>query len=208
MKEHFGLYLILTDPAAGYETTAKAAVECGIRYLQLRMKDAPRDEAIRMAKTLRGITAGTETRFIVNDDIEVAMACDADGIHLGQGDMPLAQARARWNQPGKIYGLSTHSLEQAEKALQEKPDYIGIGPVFPTATKKDHDPALGIAETARIAREIPLTSVAIGGITPENLPELLNAGVGNFCVVGAVNAQPDPKTAILNLRKIWESHAF
>lgn len=208
MKEHFGLYLILTDPAAGYETTAKAAVDCGVRYLQLRMKDTPREETIRMGKVLRRITAGTETRFIVNDDVEVAMACNADGIHLGQGDMPLAQARARWNHPGKIYGLSTHSLVQAEQALQEKPDYIGIGPVFPTATKKGHDPALGTAETARIAREIPLTSVAIGGITAENLPDLLNAGVKNFCVVSAVNAQSDPTTAILNLQKTCNTLSF
>mgnify|MGYP001146658808 CR=1 FL=1 len=208
MKEHFGLYLILTAPVAGYETAAKAAVDCGIRYLQLRMKDARQGEAIRMGQTLRRITAGTETRFIVNDDIEVAMACDADGIHLGQDDMPLAQARATWNRPGKIYGLSTHSMEQAELAAQEEPDYIGIGPVFPTPTKKNHEPALGTAETARIAKQTQLTSVAIGGISAENLPELLGAGIENFCVVGAVNAHPDPKAALLNLQKTWESHAF
>lgn len=206
MKEHFGLYLILTDPTAGYETCAKAAAAENIRYLQLRMKNSSRTDVINMARRIRAITAGTETRFIINDDLETAMACDADGVHLGQDDLSLEQARAAWNTPGKIFGLSTHSMEQAEQAAALKPDYIGIGPVFPTATKTDTGPEVGPEETGRIARTVPLPSVAIGGINAANLPEVLQAGARNYCVISAVNASPDPRAAIRSLQTIWTKH--
>lgn len=206
MNNDFGLYLILTDPAAGYETCTEAAVAENIRYLQLRMKNRPRTEVLDMARKLRKITAGTETRFIINDDLETAMACDADGVHLGQDDLSIEQARAAWNTPGKIFGLSTHSMEQAEQAAALRPDYIGIGPVFPTATKTDTDPEVGPAETGRIAQAVSVPSVAIGGINAANLPEVLKAGARNYCVVSAVNASPDPRAAIRALQAIWTNH--
>lgn len=208
MKEAFGLYLVLTNPVAGYAACARAAVDCGVRYLQLRMKNDPRETVLETARRLREATRGTTTRFIVNDDLAIAMACDADGIHLGQGDLSLEAARAAWNAPGKIFGLSTHTLAQAQAAAEPAPDYIGIGPVFATPTKPDADPALGPAEVGRIARHIPLTSVAIGGIDAANLPGLLAAGVENFCVVRAVNAAPDPAAAIRRLQEIWASRRF
>ena len=208
MKEHFGLYLILTDPVAGYETCAKAAVDCGVRYLQLRMKDAPCEAVLETACLLRKITRGTPTRFIINDDLAVAIESDADGLHLGQGDPPLAEARKAWTSPGKLFGLSTHSSEQAKQALEYSPDYIGVGPVFPTPTKANADPALGIEEVGRIVQNSPLTAVAIGGINATNLPGLLAAAIGNFCVVRAVNDAADPVAAIRNLQKTWEDLSF
>ena len=204
MKEQFGLYLILTDPTAGYEACAEAAIVEGVRYLQLRVKDAAPAQHLDLARRLRAITRGTQTRFMVNDDLDVAMEVDADGVHLGQTDLPLHEARTRWNAPGKHYGLSTHSLAQAESAAALAPDYIGVGPVFPTQTKLDADPVMGVEAVARVAAAIPITSVAIGGITADNLPTLLAAGVDNFCVVGAVNHAPDPRAAIRQLREIWE----
>jgi len=208
MKEQFGLYLILTDPVAGYETCARAAVECGIRYLQLRMKNASEPAVLETACRLREITRNTETRLIINDDLAAAMASDADGIHLGQSDRPLDEARAAWPVAGKMFGLSTHSMEQASRALKLNPDYIGIGPVFPTMTKTDADPALGTEEAGRIARNIPITAVAIGGIHSGNLPQVLEAGIPNFCVVSAVNRSADPAAAIGKLQKIWKGHGF
>jgi len=208
MREQFGLYLIATDPVAGYEALARAAVACNVRYLQLRMKDAPRESIIENAKLYRSITRGTATRFIVNDDLDVAIAVDADGVHLGQCDLSVDEARQRWNTPGKIFGLSTHSMDQAIKAAELRPDYIGIGPVYPTRTKRDAAPHLGPETTAKIAAHTPITSVAIGGIDENNLPLLLNAGVENYCVVGAVNSQPDPTAAIRTLQKIWETCVF
>ncbi len=208
MNENFGLYLILTDPVTSYETCAKAAVQCGVRYLQLRMKDAPRKALLTTAKQLREITAETETRFIINDDLEVAMLSDADGIHLGQDDMDIVQARHKWARSDKLFGLSTHSMEQALAAQQVKPDLIGIGPVFPTQTKTLADPALGAQSAGEIAQAMPLTSVAIGGINEGNLEAVLSAGFNNFCVVSAVNAAPNPVEAIQVLQKIWENHRF
>jgi len=208
MKEAFGLYLILTDPVAGYEACTQAAVDCGVRYLQLRMKDAPRDEVLNMAHKLREITRGTKTLFIVNDDLSIAMESDADGIHLGQSDQPLGDARATWDVPGKLFGLSTHSMEQAIEALKQQPDYIGIGPVFPTQTKMDTDPVLGAAEAGRIARNATTTAVAIGGINTGNLSEVLSAGISNFCVVSAANSANNPAKAIQQLQKIWKDHVF
>ncbi len=208
MKEQFGLYLILTDPVAGYETCAQAAIDCGVRYLQLRMKDATRATLLETACALRDITHGTQTRFIINDDLAVAIESNADGLHLGQGDQPLAEARAKWSTPGKIFGLSTHSTEQAFQSLELSPDYIGVGPVFPTPTKPNADPPLGAKETGRIVQATPLPAVAIGGIDADNLPALLDAGIENFCVVRAVNEAVDPASAIRNLQKIWTSHCF
>ena len=208
MKEQFGLYLILTDPVAGYETCAKAAVDCGVRYLQLRMKDASRATLLETARALRDITHGTQTRFIINDDLSVAIESDADGLHLGQGDQPLTEARAEWNTPGKIFGLSTHSTGQAFQSQELSPDYIGVGPVLPTPTKANVGSALGSEEVGRIVQATPLTAVAIGGINAENLPALLEAGIGNFCVVRAVNDATNPVTAIRNLQTIWKNCHF
>ncbi len=203
--EAFGLYLVLTDPVAGYEACAEAAVVAGVRYLQLRMKKRPRQEVLEMARRLRGVTAGTETRFIVNDDVEIAAAADADGVHLGQEDMSLTEARRRWPVPGKIFGLSTHNEDQERRARELAPDYVGVGPVFPTPTKERPDPTLGLEHMGRIVRESPLTTVPIGGITLANLPEILRQGAVNYCVLRAVNLDPAPGRVIRALQEIWRA---
>ena len=200
--------MIATDPTAGYEAVAKAAVECSIRYLQLRMKDTSREVYVHTAALLREITRGTRTHFIVNDDLDVAIEVDADGVHLGQTDLSVTEARRHWNTPGKIFGLSTHSMEQVEKATEIQPDYIGIGPVYPTNTKRNAAHPLGPEEAGRIVSQTPITSVAIGGIDAHNLPLLLKEGVINYCVASAVNSRPDPLVAIQELQKIWEPHVF
>ena len=206
MEKIFGLYLIATDPLVGYESLARAAVECKVRYLQLRMKNVPSDVVLETARLYREITKNTETRFIVNDDLSIAMEVDADGVHLGQDDQSIAAARAIWNVPGKLIGLSTHTMAQALSAQSLHPDYIGIGPVYPTATKPDAAPALGAAEVGCIAQAVSRPSVVIGGITLQNLPDLLKAGASNYCVVGAVNRDPDPVSAIRALQALWDAH--
>ena len=208
MNQSYGLYLILTNPIAGYEACAKAAVEEGIAFLQLRMKEADPHLILDTARRVRRITLGSNTLFIVNDNLEIAMQADADGIHLGQDDMPIEVARKQWNTAGKLFGLSTHSLAQAKEAECLKPDYIGVGPVFPTGTKTDADPVLGVSETARIMQEVSMPAFAIGGITAENLPALIYAGIHNFCAVGAVSHSPDPAAAIRRLQAIRQSGSF
>ena len=124
-----GLCLVVTDPVASYETVAEAAVKAGLGYLQLRMKRAPRAEILATAKRLRAITRGTDTCFIVNDDPALAAEAEADGVHLGQGDLPLPEARAAF--PGlRLFGLSTHSFAQMRAAEAVSPDYIGVGPLY------------------------------------------------------------------------------
>lgn len=205
MKEKFGLYMVMTNPVAGYEACAQAAVNCGLRYVQLRMKNASRAAILAEARKVRAVTAGTQTLFIMNDDVELAWAADADGIHLGQGDMPLDEARKLWNAPGKIFGLSTHSEEQAEAALALKPDYIGVGPVFPTPTKAIADPALGIERAGNIIKNSPLTCVALGGLDETNLAGVLKAGAVNFCAVRAIMQSPEPGKAIRALQQVWKT---
>lgn len=200
MPEAFGLYLVLTDPVTGHDRCAEAAVVCGVQYLQLRMKNAPREDVRATGARLRAITRGTPTRFIVNDDVALASVLDADGVHLGQDDLPLAAARQQWPVPGKRFGLSTHTAAQAAAAVTLAPDYIGVGPVFATPTKAVPDPALGLAAMGAIVRASPLTTVAIGGIDAGNLPEVVATGAANFAVVRAVNGAADPEAAIRALQ--------
>jgi len=207
MDDAFGLYLVMTDPVAGYETCAAAAVRCGVRYLQLRMKGTLRDAVLETARRVRAITLGSDTLFIVNDDVAIAREVDADGVHLGQGDLPLDEARRLWQVPGKRFGLSTHNELQALQASRRSPDYIGVGPVFATPTKAVSDPVLGLERMASIVRSSPVAAVAIGGIDRGNLAEVLRRGARNFCVVRAVNRQPDPGTAIRELQGIWRQQS-
>ena len=203
MDDAFGLYLVMTDPVVGYEACAEAAVRCGVRYLQLRMKGAPRDAVLETAIRVREITLGSDTLFIVNDDATIARDTDADGVHLGQRDMPIDEARRLWSAPDKRFGLSTHNEQEAVVASRLSPDYIGVGPVFATPTKAVPDPVLGPARMGTILRSVPVPAVALGGIDRGNLAEVLRCGARNFCVVRAVNRRPDPETAIRELQGIW-----
>lgn len=200
----FGLYLVITNPVTSYEAVAEAAVKAGLRYIQLRMKYAARETLVATGRNLRAITAGTETRFIVNDDPALAVEVGADGVHLGQGDMPLPEARARFPEL-KLFGLSTHSYAQMEAAKAVMPDYAGVGPVYATPTKEIPDPTLGPAEAGRIVQASPWPTVAIGGIDEARLPEVLRAGAINFSVVRAVCHAQDPYAAICRLQAIWRA---
>lgn len=203
MIEPFGLYLVLTDPLVGYERATEAAVAEGLRFVQLRMKNAPREAVLETARAMRAITRGTSTLLVVNDFVDVAADVDADGVHVGQEDMSLVEARRLWNAPGKVFGLSTHNAEQAQAALDLNPDYIGVGPVFRTPTKEKPDPTLGLDAMERIIRATPLCAVAIGGIDAGNLRDVLAHGARNFAVVRAVNRSSKPREEIKRLMDIW-----
>jgi len=203
MTEEMGLYLVMTEPKVGYLACARAAVQARVRYLQLRMKDPPLTEILEVAASLRALTRGTDTRLIINDDVRVARAVDADGLHLGQSDMSLGEARRAW--PGsetKLFGLSTHDEEQARAAIALSPSYIGVGPVFATPTKRVPDPVLGLARARAIIADSPLPCVAIGGIDLARARELRSSGLRNFAVVRAVCSRPDPEQALEELREV------
>ena len=202
--ERFGLYLVITNPATSYERCAEAAVTAGLRYIQLRMKKAAREQTLATAKNLRAITRGTTTRFIVNDDPAIAAEVEADGVHLGQDDMSLPEAR-RLFPSLRLFGLSTHNPDQARRAVEVNPDYCGVGPVFATPTKEIPDPALGPEQAGAIIRTAPFTTVAIGGLNETNLAEVLKAGAINFSVVRYVCLAPATFDAIRRLQDLWQT---
>lgn len=201
----FGFYLVMTQPVVGYAKCAEAAVRAEVPVLQLRMKEASREELIRTARLVRRITQGSKTTFILNDDPEVAALVEADGVHLGQDDMPLALARERYPTIPRI-GLSTHNLEQVRQAGSQAPDYIGVGPVYPTPTKAIPDPTLGLTTLRAMLAEAPCPAVAIGGIDVTRLGEVIGAGAKNLAVVRAVCQSPNPYQAIRNLMTTAQHH--
>jgi len=197
----FGFYLVMTNPAVGYARCAEAAVKAGVRIIQLRMKHAERADILREAREVRRVTRGTDTLFIVNDDPSIAAEVEADGVHVGQDDMPVADVR-RLFPSLKIVGLSTHNPAQSSAAIQQRPDYIGVGPVYATPTKDIPDPTLGLATMAEMIAAVPFPAVAIGGIDETRLPDVIAAGARNFAVVRAVCGSSDPYSAIRRLQNI------
>ncbi len=163
----------------------------GATFIQLREKHQPPgdwyEDALEAARLCRAAGA----LCIVNDRVDIAMAVDAAGVHLGQDDMPVAAARRILGRE-KIIGLSTHTSEQLAAALREDIDYAAIGPIFATATKSDHEPVIGLEmlqRAAKTAGNVPL--VAIGGISEENLPSVIDAGASSAAMIGAIVRNAD-----------------
>lgn len=180
--------------------TLDAALEGGVDAVQLREKGLPDDELLRRARRLREVTLRRGALFFVNDRVDIALAAGADGVHLGQGDLPLAAARAI-ARPGLLIGVSTHSVEQARAAMRDGADLIGVGPAYATATK-DAGPPLGAPGIADILRGADLGEVpafVIGGVTPERLGELRAAGATRIAVSSAILGSPDPRAAAARL---------
>lgn len=190
--DNFGLYVILTRPAVGHVAAAEIAVRRGVRMLQLREKNLPDRELLRIAREVRAVTRGTQTRFLVDDRPDIAVLCGADGVHVGQSDLPVAEVR-RIVGEGMIVGLSTHSVAQATAAQSAKGvDYIGFGPVYPTPTKAVPDPVVGTALLKEVLGFSRLPVVAIGGLFPENIGPVIGAGARNPCLVRYFMEPPDP----------------
>ncbi|HEY7676646.1 MAG TPA: thiamine phosphate synthase [Candidatus Methylomirabilis sp.] len=175
----------LTHAAAG-----AAALAGGAPCVQLRAKALAAGVLLREARALRAAARASGALFIVNDRLDVALAADADGVHLGQDDLPAARAR-RLLPPGGVLGISTHTLEQARRAADAGADYIGAGPVFATATKETGYAPLGLAGLAAIAAAVPVPVVAIGGIGPAEAPQVIRAGAMAAAVISALMAAPD-----------------
>jgi thiamine-phosphate pyrophosphorylase len=189
-----GFYGILTDPLVGYVALAEIMVQKGVQVIQLRMKDVARDEVLATAQALRRvIPAGT--LLIVNDDPEIAAEVGADGVHLGQDDMPYDEAR-RIVGPQRMIGLSTHNPEQTRVACALQPDYIGVGPVFATPTKKNPDPVIGIDGMRQMLEVATVPAVVLGGLDHGNVGQVLDAGARNICAVRCINRSTDPGTEL------------
>lgn len=200
-----GVYGILTDPLVGYERLAEIMVESGIRVIQLRMKERTLAEVVGVGTKLRELIP-PEVLFIINDDPAIAKETGADGVHLGQDDTPYAVARAMLG-PSAVIGLSTHSPAQTAAACALRPDYIGIGPVWPTPTKKSPDPALGLETMAEMVRAATVPTVCLGSIDMSNAHQVVRAGAKMICAVRCINQAEDPASVIARLRAIVDRYA-
>lgn len=167
----------------------------GVGVLQLRMKDASAALMLAVLDEVR-LHRPPGTLLIVNDRLDVALAGGADGVHLGQDDLPLLAAR-RLCPPGFLIGVSTHNEAQVEKALADGADYLGFGPVFATASKRNPDPIVGIERLRAVCASTRVPIVAIGGVTLPRVPELVAAGAHAVAIIAAVNQAPDVRAAAL-----------
>jgi thiamine-phosphate pyrophosphorylase len=202
IPDTFGFYAILTDPVRGYEYCTRLLVDYEVAFVQLRMKDAPEAEIIKTAEKMREITNGTKTRLIINDNPNIAKTIGADGVHVGQNDMPYNEARNIVGEKA-IVGMSTHSVKQIRDACRLKPDYVGVGPVYATPTKKKPDPVIGINGMKTMLAQANVPAVAIGGITLENLPLVLEAGAKNFCMVRPITTTQNPEKMLKEMLKVY-----
>lgn len=192
------LYVILDPSVCAAQSLAGAfrqAAEAGARLFQYRNKSASMKDAYAEALPLRKLAAELDVLFIVNDRCDLALAVDADGVHLGQGDLPLGLARKVMG-PDKLIGISTHNPEQVRAASAGKPDYLGFGPIFKPGSKQDHDPVVGIEGLRQIRALTSLPIFAIGGITVENVGEVMKAGATGVAVISAILKAPDIKQAV------------
>ena len=194
------LYVILDRAAARGRDLGdllEAVIAGGCRMVQLREKEWPSGRFWPLAQRLRERCRETGVTLIINDRVDLAVALGADGVHLGQDDLPPARARPLLR-PGMILGLSTHSLEQARAAGAAGADYVAVGSMFPTVTKPDFQ--LVGPELIRALRgviRVPL--IGIGGITPDNVADVVRAGADGVAVISAVCAAPDPERATRHL---------
>ncbi len=169
------------------------ALAAGIRFFQYRNKSGPARTIYETARVLSSIAKSTGALFIVNDRADIAAACGANGVHLGQDDLPLKDARKLLGK-NMLIGISTHSRKQAREAEQAGADYIGFGPIFKTATK-DAGETQGCSRLSDIKKSVSIPVVAIGGITLDNVQDVINAGADGVAVISAILSAPDIKQA-------------
>ena len=195
-----GVYLVTEEALSGARTSesiAAAALAAGVGIIQVREKEGTARRALEIALALRIITRERGALLIVNDRVDLAVAADADGVHLGQDDIPVATARAILG-PDALIGLSITSLAQLRAPDVGGADYLGVGAVFPTSSKVDaRDTGPDLLAAARAAVDLPI--VAIGGITLENAALAVRAGADVLAVITAIIAAPDPGAATRHL---------
>ncbi|MEJ5329749.1 MAG: thiamine phosphate synthase [Desulfobaccales bacterium] len=197
-----GFYFITHRPLSrrGLAADVKAALAAGVRVVQYRDKEADTrtlyEEACLLRKLCRGVL------FLVNDRVDVALAVEADGVHLGQQDLPCRVAR-RLLGPDKIIGVTVSSLAEARQAVRDGADYLGVSPIFPTCTKPDAGRACGLELLRQIRAQVSLPLIAIGGITLENAPQVAAAGADGLCAISAVLSEPDVEAAIRRFQRLF-----
>lgn len=194
----------VTDRSWLGERTLYSAVEQsilgGVTMVQLREKDLAQEEFQKEARQIQELCKKHQVPFLINDNVELAVEIEADGVHVGQHDMEAGQVRQKIG-PGKILGVSAQTVEQALKAQAAGADYLGVGAVFPTGTKDDAD-AVSLDTLKAICQAVDIPVVAIGGIKESNILSLKGSGICGVAVVSAIYAKEDPQAAAAGLRKL------
>lgn len=200
-------YYFITDShlsRAGNLSDVKNAVACGVKVIQYRDKTLPTQKLYLEALKLKSVCKGA--KFLINDRLDIALAVDADGIHLGSQDLPFGIARKLLGKK-KIIGLTVHSLREAKKAQAMGADYIGVSPIFGTKTKGDAGKPRGVGLIREIKKQVHLPLIAIGGINLSNARQVIASGADGLCAISAVVAKPDVKKEIKRFQALFEEKA-
>jgi len=200
-----GIYCITDEDSSRGISNIEVVEEMlasGIRIIQYRAKDKTAREKYSQCLAIRNLTKAADCTFIVDDDVEIAMMVEADGIHVGQTDLPVDDVR-RYVGADMILGLSTHEPSQALDAIAVGADYIGVGPIFPTKTKKNVCDPVGLTYLDYVVKNIDLPFVAIGGIKAHNLTSVIEHGAKTISLVTEITAAEDIPLTIKNLYKMF-----
>ncbi len=200
-----GLYLVTDRGLCGersLEEIVVQAVQGGVACVQLREKDLSTRSFLEEATRIQALLASLKIPLIINDRVDVALAVGAEGVHVGQSDMPCELVR-RLLGPSAILGLSVETWEDVERAQDQPVDYLGVSPIFETSTKTDTRGAWGLEGLARIRAYSRHPLVAIGGLNTSNLADVVRAGAEGIAVVSAICAAPDPRQAARRLSQSW-----
>jgi thiamine-phosphate pyrophosphorylase len=200
----FELYVV-TDRALSNglseSEVAELAFAGGADAVQLRMKDADDKDILEQANSIKRIADEYAGLFIINDRVDIAILSDADGVHLGQSDISVAEARKLLGED-KLIGASVHSIEEAEAAIDAGADYLSVGAIFNTSTKKDAVQGIGLDLIFEIKQKFDIPLIGIGGINRGNISDVIKAGADGAAVVSAAVSQPDIKKAVHDLRDL------
>lgn len=203
IKKSMCLYAVTDSMWLGNRTlpeVVKEALEGGATFLQIREKNLAYPEFVKLATEVKAVTDAYHIPYVVDDDVELAKEIDADGVHIGQSDLALVEAR-RVLGPDKIIGVSAHSVAEAIEAEKNGADYLGVGSVFTTSTKLDAE-AVSKATLKEICEAVSIPVVAIGGIQKDNMLQLKGTKVDGVAVVSAIFAAPDIQQAAKELRRV------
>jgi len=201
-RKHCALYLVIGIKARGGHSASdivEQSIQGGVTMVQLREKEAPLRDVLAIGGAIRDVCRRRGVPFVVNDRVDVALLLEADGVHVGQTDLPCGEVR-RLAGPDLFVGVSAGTTQELEYALESGADYVGIGSVYPTGTKADAGDAIGVSliRSARAASNIPI--VGIGGIDVDGVPPVIEAGADGVAVVSAIYGKPDPFDAATRLR--------
>ena len=200
----YGITCFETSCGRGNEYVVSEMLKAGIRIIQYREKFRAKKIKYEECCWLRKITREYNALFIVNDDVDLAILCEADGIHIGQDDLPLKEVR-KLIKPDQFIGLSTHSPKQAKEAVRIGADYIGVGPIYPTQTKKNTAQTVGLEYIRYVSKNIDVPFVAIGGIKEHNIAEVLESGASCVSLVTEVTEACNIQQKIKNIQEYLDN---